>query len=132
MRLYRIILPVLDIEAAQRFYAALFETPGDRVSPGRCYFNLGGTVLALYDPAADGDAVGEGWRRHENEYVYIAVDEPEAFFARARRAGATMLSERIETMPWGERLFYIRDPFGNPVSFVDAATVFMGSGAGAN
>ena len=128
-KLYRVIMPVADIDEAQRFYAALFDTPGERVSPGRHYYDLGGVILALYDPAADGDPVGEGWRHHENQYVYIAVDALEVFFARARKAGATMLSEQIETMPWGERLFYIRDPFGNPVCFVDAATVFTGSAA---
>ncbi|MBB5519669.1 VOC family protein [Amphiplicatus metriothermophilus] len=131
MRLYRIILPVPDIEAAQSFYDALLGLSGERVSPGRRYYDLGGVVLALYDPAADGDPLGEGWRHHENQYVYIAVDDLEAAFARAKKTGAAMLSERIESMPWGERLFYVRDPFGAPVCFVDAATLFTGSGAGA-
>ena len=29
---------------------------------------------------------------------------------------------------WGERSFYVRDPFGNPLCFVDADTLFTGSG----
>jgi len=30
----------------------------------------------------------------------------------------------------GERMFYAKDPFGNPVSFVDEGTVFDGNNAG--
>lgn len=124
-RLYRVILPVDDIEKAAAFYGAVFETSGERVSPGRHYFDLGGTILALYDPVADGDARGQGWTHHENQYVYIAVGDLEAAMARAKEAGAEILSE-IETMPWGERLFYARDPFGAPISFVDETTLFTG------
>ena len=44
-RLYRVILPVRSIEAAAEFYSGLFEMSGERVSPGRHYFDLGGTIL---------------------------------------------------------------------------------------
>jgi hypothetical protein len=30
-------------------------------------------------------------------------------------------------MPWGERLFYAKDPSGNPICFVDEGTLFTGS-----
>lgn len=125
-KLYRIILPVGDIDKAEAFYSAVLEAPGERISPGRHYFNLGGTILALYDPKADGDPLGDGWAHHENQYIYIAVSELEGALSRAKNAGADILSE-IETMPWGERLFYLRDPFGNPVSFVDETTLFTGA-----
>lgn len=29
-------------------------------------------------------------------------------------------------MPWGERMFYAKDVFGSPVSFVDERTIFTG------
>ena len=32
-----------------------------------------------------------------------------------------------EIMPWGERLFYARDPFGNPIAFVDEHRTFTGT-----
>jgi uncharacterized glyoxalase superfamily protein PhnB len=31
---------------------------------------------------------------------------------------------QIANRPWGERSFYLRDPFGNPLCFVDETTVF--------
>ncbi len=126
-RLYRVILPARDIEALAKFYSTLFEMPGRRVSPGRHYFDLGGTILAVYDPAADGDPEAE-WKHHPNQYIYVAVSDVEAAFRRAGDLGATLLSKTVESMPWGERLFYARDPSGNPICLVDAETLFLGDG----
>lgn len=126
--LYRVIQPVSDIEAAQRFYSRVLGAAGERVSPGRHYFDCGGTILACYDPAADGDEVGEGWRHHANQYLYFATDSLEAMLERVRDAGGE-IDAPIETMPWGERMFYARDPFGNPISFVDRQTMFRGADA---
>ncbi len=53
--LFRVIVPVTDINHAARFYGALLNEVGQRVSPGRHYFNCEGTILACYDPQADGD-----------------------------------------------------------------------------
>jgi hypothetical protein len=33
---------------------------------------------------------------------------------------------RIARRPWGERSFYLREPFGNPLCFVDSAALFTG------
>ena len=33
---------------------------------------------------------------------------------------------QIATRPWGERSFYVHDPFGNPLCFVDAGSLFTG------
>ncbi|HVS16466.1 MAG TPA: VOC family protein [Thermoanaerobaculia bacterium] len=125
VRLYRVILPVRDIEAAARFWTAVLGAPGERVSPGRHYFECGPTLLACYDPAADGDPVGEGWRFHENQYLYFAVADLEAARERVEAAGGTILTP-IATMPWGERLFYAEEPQGGRVCFVDERTLFTG------
>lgn len=125
-QLYRIIFPVDDIARAAQFYSDILEQEGQHVSPGRLYFNLGGTILACYDPIADGDDLGEGWRFHENQYIYLAVAELERLYDKVKHLNGEIIGEGIATMPWGERLFYMKDPFGNPVCFVDEATVFKG------
>ena len=48
--LFRVILPVTDIARAAAFWAAVFEAAGTRISPGRHYFQCGGTILACYHP----------------------------------------------------------------------------------
>jgi len=124
-RLYRVIIPVRDIEAAVKFYSELFQSEGERVSPGRHYFNLGGTVFAVYDPTADGDVASE-WKYHPYQYVYIGVSDVDAILKRAGDLGATLVTNEVELMPWGERLFYALDPFGTPICFVDSKTLFTG------
>lgn len=118
IHLFRVILPVPDIERAAAFYGAVLGVDGRRVSPGRHYFACGGTILACYDPQADGDDLAEGWRHHPNQYLYFAVADLEATGARDVSA--------IAVMPWGERLVYARDPFGHPIAAVDDQTLFTG------
>lgn len=124
-RLYRIILPVKNIDKAENFYSRILNQKGIRVSPGRHYFNLGGTILACYDPKADGDEYGQGWKFHENQYIYIAVADIQSVNAKMKKLDCKFVGE-IEKMPWGETLFYANDPFENPICFVDEKTIFTG------
>ena len=121
-RLFRVIVPVTDIARAERFYADLLGIPGRRVSPGRHYFDCGGTILACFDPRADTDPFDLG---PNPDHLYFAVDDLEGVFARARALRAEIL-DPIGVQPWGERSFYLRDPFGNKLCFVDDRTLFMG------
>ena len=67
IQLYRVILPVSDIERAAQFYGALLDANGSRVSPGRHYFGCGGATTSSilnvvgcaspYGPPAATDAV---------------------------------------------------------------------------
>ena len=128
--LFRVIVPVGDIERAARFYATLLGAAGKRVSPGRHYFDCEGTVLACYDPTADGD----GYEATAlTEPVYLAVDDLEKTYADTKAAGASFSPAvvpevgplgTIALRPWGERSFYATDPFGNPLCFVSRETVF--------
>lgn len=123
MRLFRVILPVNNIERAMTFYQYLLGMPGQRVSPGRHYFSCGGTILACFDPRADGDDFDA---RPNPDHVYFAVPDLEAVFQRALAAECGWVDVAIAQMPWGERLFYAADPFGNKLCFVDERTVFTG------
>lgn len=124
--LFRVILPVSDIEVATRFYSYVFEVEGERVSPGRHYFDCHGVILACYDPSADGDEVGSGWAHHENQYLYFSVPDLALFRNRIEDAGGQILSE-IQKMPWGETLFYASDSLGSRLSFVQSDTLFIGA-----
>ena len=131
-RLFRVLVPVPDIERAATFYEAVLGLPGDRVSPGRHYFDCEGTILACYDPWADGD---EANARPLNEPLYLAVDDLGETEERARDAGAVFSHDappdvgprgEIAERPWGERSFYCDDPFGNPLCFVERGTELVG------
>lgn len=129
---YRVILPVGDIEAAETFYTSVLGSPGKRVSPGRHYFDCEGTILACFDPQADGD----GYQARPNpEPIYVAVDDLATTLDACREAGARFsdvappgvgpLGE-IAKRPWGEESFYVTDPFGNSLCFATRESVFTG------
>ena len=131
-RLYRVLVPVADIEAGQQFYERVLDAKGQRVSPGRHYFDCEGTILACFDPSADGDGYEA---KPLPEPIYLAVPDLEATYAACQDAGATFPDEappmvgpmgEIAERPWGETSFYASDPFGNPLCFVDRDTVFTG------
>jgi catechol 2,3-dioxygenase-like lactoylglutathione lyase family enzyme len=130
-RLFRVIVPVTNIDDSARFYGAVLDNPGFRVSNGRHYFDCGGVILAVYDAVADGDREAV---RHNAEHIYLAVPDLEAAFARAKNAGGLSTETgdgglpmgQIAQRPWGEVSFYLHDPSGNPLCFVDEASIFRG------
>jgi predicted enzyme related to lactoylglutathione lyase len=122
-RIFRVILPVGDIEHAARFYGALLGIPGKRVSGGRHYFDCGGVILACFDPRRDGDDFDAV---PNPDHVYFAVPDVDAVFARAQALDCKTLDAQVKRRPWGERCFYAKDPFGNPLCFVDDTTLFTG------
>lgn len=121
VRLFRVILPVDDLDRAVSCYAVILGMPGERVSGDRHYFDCGGTILACVDPRVE-----RGAFRPNIDHVYFSVDDIEETFRRAMDAGCSWLGDTIETHPWGERSFYARDPAGNPICFVQSGTEFTG------
>ena len=77
----------------------------------------------------DGDRVEP---RPRSEHIYFAVPDLEDAFLRAERAGGLSTETgdgnlpmgKIAERPWGERSFYMADPSGNPLCFVDEKTAF--------
>jgi len=125
LKLYRIILPVDNIDKAVQFYSSIFEEKGIRVSVNRHYFNLGGIILALMKPEVVNENGNRTWKFHENQNIYIAVNDLDSVYERTKKAGCKYLGE-IEKMPWGEKLFYAHDCFDNPICFVDEKSIFTG------
>ncbi|MBI2189543.1 MAG: VOC family protein [Acidobacteria bacterium] len=120
-RLFRVIVPVPDIDAAATFYSSVLGDPGRRISPGRHYFGCGGAILACFDPRSDGDP----WDAQPNpDHLYFAVSDLETYLERVRAQPGGVVHREIETQPWGERSFYCGDPFGNKLCFVDDRTLF--------
>jgi catechol 2,3-dioxygenase-like lactoylglutathione lyase family enzyme len=95
-------------------------------------FDCEGTILACFDPQADGD----GYVAKPNpEPLYLAVPDLKARYEACQTAGARFkegappgvgpLGE-IARRPWGEESFYAVDPFGNSLCFVSRDSIFTG------
>ena len=127
--LFRVILPVSDLDQAAKFYATVLGTPGFGVSTGRHYFDCGGVILACFSARQDGDDFDP---RPNQDHLYFAVENLESTYEACKKAGAQFSAGevhgdpagKIAMRPWGERSFYIHDPFGNPICFVDQSTLF--------
>ncbi|WAH36615.1 VOC family protein [Alicyclobacillus dauci] len=57
--------------------------------------------------------------------VYFAVSDLDAFHTRMLQTEC-QVDASIKIQPWGERCFYAKDLFGNPICFVDDPTLFVG------
>jgi len=126
VRVFRVIVPVGDIDAAAMFYRALLGADGERVTSGRHYFDRGDVLLACWDPIADGDPAFPG---PNPGHLYLSTSDPlETVRQRAIDAGAVLDHTRgdIARQPWAERSFYARDPWGNPFGVVESGTEYRG------
>ena len=118
MNLYRVDLPVPDLDRAESFYQQLLNVPTRRVSPSRHHFDCGGMILTCSD-AGQNQEPGDSAPR----VIYFAVEDLETIFSQAQQAGCASLDQQIDHQPWGHRSFTAQDPFGNSLVFVDEATM---------
>lgn len=117
LKLYKVVLPVSDIDQAETFYGQLLAMPGRRVSGDCHHFDCGGIALCCQDLRAEGDS-SDVPSFHQ---VCLVVADLEAVFLRAKNAHCRSLEE-IVTQPWGDCSFVAEDPFKNSIIFVDEAT----------
>lgn len=96
-KLFRVILPVNNVDVAASFYENLLSLKGKRVSSVRHYFDCNGTILACFDPRAYGDDFD---LKPNPDHLYFSVNDLEAVFDRAVLIGAKILSP-IGKRPWG-------------------------------
>ncbi len=128
-KLFRVALQVSDLDQASAFYAKLLDDPGIPIPRGsRHYFDCGGVILALVDVAKGGEKP-----QPTPDYIYFAVNNLEEIFERAQALNC-LAQDRyhdqeagaIVKRPWGELSFYVEDPWGNGLCFVDEKTLFTG------
>lgn len=118
-KLYRVVVPVDDLERAASFYRRLLGHGGERFSPSWHCFQLGGAILACHNAAIDGTAAAAAAGP-----LYVAVDEPLLQLQyRARELGALAVDDEIARLPSGETGLQLRDPFGNHLCLVDSHTM---------
>jgi uncharacterized glyoxalase superfamily protein PhnB len=87
---------------------------GDQVAHAQLSWPPGGGIMLGSARAEDQQ---DPWALRPGSFgAYVVTDEPDALFARAAAAGATVVRELHET-DYGSRDFAVRDPEGNLWSF---------------
>jgi len=124
---FRLNLEVGDLEAAIGFYRKLLGIEGRKQAGSRCYFECGPVTLQVID-------VSTAREPHPvPKALYFTVGDLEAVHERAIALGCVSREEvhgasggGIVVRPWGERSFYVEDPWKNPLCFVEEGTVYAG------
>ena len=125
-KLFRVTLEVGDLERATQLYAALFGLDGQRYPGARHYFDCGGVIVAVLDVSRGGMPPTPGPKS-----LYFAVDDVDIVHARAEQLGVLAPyqvhgepASAVITRPWGERSFYVVDPWGNDLCFCENGTLY--------
>jgi catechol 2,3-dioxygenase-like lactoylglutathione lyase family enzyme len=125
-KLFRVTLEVADLESATQLYADLFGQDGQRHPGARHYFDCGGVIVAVLDVSRGGMPPTPGPKS-----LFFAVDDIDSVHTRAARLGVLAPYDvhgepagAVITRPWGERSFYVVDPWGNDVCFCENETLY--------
>ena len=124
--LFRVTVEVGDLEQATELYRELFGIDGVRHRGARHYFDCGGVVFAVIDVSQGGLVPTPSAKS-----LSFAVDDVDAVHARATRLGVLAPYQvhdapagAVRERPWGERSFYVVDPWGNDLCFCQDGTLY--------
>ena len=112
-----------DVEHSASFYEQLgferhVQLPSDG-EPGYVGLRRGAYELAVVTVVSPQQVLGIEAGTAPRFELYVYVDDLDGDLERLRAAGVGVLKEP-ETMPWGERLAFVADPDGNPVTLAVA------------
>jgi len=126
-QLFRLNVEVGDLASAISFYSCLLGIQGRKQAGSRCYFGCGPVTLQVVD-------VSSSRQPHPAaKALYFTVNHLEEVYERAELLKCLSPEDihdqsggGIAVRPWGERSFYVEDPWKNPLCFVEEGTVYKG------
>ena len=125
-KVFRVTLEVAALEQATKLHAELFGQEGQRHPGARHYFDCGGVTVAVLDVSRGGMLPTPGPKS-----LFFAVDDVDAIHERAERLDVLAPYDvhgepagTVITRPWGERSFYVVDPWGNDLCFCENGTLY--------
>jgi len=109
------------------FYSTLLGVEGRKQPGSRVYYECGPVTLQVVDVSSVG-------KPHiAAKALYFTVKDLESIFERATSLGSLSRESvhdapggGIVVRPWGERSFYVEDPWKNPLCFIEEGTVYTG------
>lgn len=124
---FRLNVEVGDLGSAISFYSKLLGVEGRKQAGSRCYFECGPVTLQVLDVSSSRSV------HPAAKALYFTVKELEPVFERAKDLHSLSREDVHDTpgggivvRPWGERSFYVEDPWKNPLCFVEEGTVYRG------
>src|SRR5262249_4687319 len=125
-RLFRVTVEVAELDRASDLYSHLLGIEGQPRPGARVYFDCDGVILALVDVSQGGLTPTRAATS-----LFLAVDDVEAVHRRASRLGVLapyqvhgQPAAEVLERPWGERSFYVVDPWSNDLCFCEDGTLY--------
>jgi len=116
-----------NLDSAILFYTKLLGIEGRKQAGSRCYFECGPVTLQVLDVSSQRQP------HPAAKALYFTVKDLEALYERAKALHSLSDVEvhdatggGIVVRPWGERSFYAKDLWGNPLCFIEEGTVYTG------
>lgn len=115
-----------DVQASAAFYEQLlgfarqYQFPPDSDEPGYVGMRPNESGLGIVHESSPRDLIGQSMGDGPRFELFVYVDDVDDTVALMRDASVTILKEP-EDMPWGERVAYVTDPDGNPVTLAAPA-----------
>jgi lactoylglutathione lyase len=109
-----------DVEGAVDFYEGLlgfekqYQFPPDG-EPGYVGLRRDQADLGIVHESSPQQMIGKSMGDGPRFELFVYVDDVDASIESMRNAGVRVLRE-AEDMPWGERVAFVSDPEGNPVT----------------
>ena len=124
---FRLNVEVGNLDSAILFYTKLLGIEGRKQAGSRCYFECGPVTLQVLDVSSQRQP------HPAAKALYFTVKDLEAVYERAKALHSLSDTEvhdaaggGIVVRPWGERSFYAKDLWGNPLCFIEEGTVYTG------
>jgi len=124
---FRLNVEVGDLASAISFYSSLLGIQGRKQAGSRCYFGCGPVTLQVLDVSSSREP------HPAAKALYFTVNHLEEVYERAKLLKCLSAEDvhhesggGITVRPWGERSFYVEDPWKNPLCFVEEGTVYRG------
>jgi lactoylglutathione lyase len=114
------VVYVRDVPKALGFYQGLlgYEPRSQFPPEGEPVFvslDRGGSELGIVHESSPQTLISKSMGDGPRFELFTYVDDVDASVGRMREAGVPVLRE-AEDMPWGERLAFVADPDGNPIT----------------
>ena len=94
---------VQDSKGFVDFLRQVFDATGDYLESRPSVIRIGDSLLMISEPIV---------RNTMTAFLYVYVDDAEAVYRRAVKAGAHSVEEPVNT-PYGDRRCMVEDPWGN-------------------
>src|ERR1051325_5158909 len=121
---FRLNIEIGNLDEAIAFYDELLGFAGRRQPGSRVYYACGAVTLQVVQVPNPHTAA---------KALYFTAKDLDAIFERAKSLGCLSRESvhdapggGIVVRPWGERSFYVEDPWKNPLCFVEEGTVYAG------